>query len=84
MARALLFGAGGLPGDHIDADARQVGEYVERRSIEHDRLFARLAVGQEQHAALEIHMFPPQSAGFREAERPSGSVAASPPRRGDQ
>src|SRR3974390_830352 len=43
----FFIGGGGFAGNHVGAHARQLGENVEGRGIEHDGLLARLAVQQE-------------------------------------
>jgi len=43
--RLDVVGAGGLAGNYVCADVRQVRENVEGRGIQHDRFVAGLAVG---------------------------------------
>jgi hypothetical protein len=40
----FFIGAGGFAGNHVGTNARQVGENVEGRGIQYNRLFASLAV----------------------------------------
>src|SRR5215510_6844336 len=56
-----------LPGNHIGADTRQVSENVEGRGIQHDRLLARLAVGQEEQSAFKVYLRPFQVQDFPQA-----------------
>src|SRR5271166_503785 len=54
----FLVGAGGLAGDDVGTQPRQVGQHLHSRSVEHDRLLAGLAVREEQESSLKVHPLP--------------------------
>ena len=48
----VIVGTSRLAGYHVLADARKVGQNIKSRRIQHNRLFAGLAVGQRQEATF--------------------------------
>ena len=48
----VIVGTSRLAGYHVLADARKLGQNIESMCIQHNRLFAGLAVGQQQEAAF--------------------------------
>jgi hypothetical protein len=56
-----------VAGHHVWSDALKCIEHRERRGVEDDGLPAALAVRQEQTAALNIYVLPPQVQDFPQA-----------------
>ena len=73
-----------VAGHHVRADPLQRVQHREGRGIEDDGLSAALAVGQEQTAALQIDMLPPQVQDFPQAAAGEQQAAEAPLLRTDR